>query len=171
MIDVVFSDKEQLRRVIDKSLKSHQKRQLDDEEGTPAGVLIPLFMKEGTAHVLLTLRTNDVASHKGQISFPGGGWEDGDKTTLDTALRETQEEVGIRPADVEVIGELDDVMAVSSHRVTPYVGFIPHPYPLAVNTHEIAEVIEIPPSILRQPRESALGRARTPRQICQSVLL
>ncbi len=133
-----------LKQYIRAKLAAHPKRSISDHTGIPAGVLIPLFEKNGEAHVLLTLRTNTVASHKGQVSFPGGGFEDGDADIRQTALRETYEEVGIDPSKIELLGELDDVWAVSNHVVTPVVGIIPHPYPYRVSTQEIEEIIEAP---------------------------
>jgi 8-oxo-dGTP pyrophosphatase MutT (NUDIX family) len=125
-------------------LANHQRRVITGPGLIPAAVLMPLFDKDGAAHFLLTLRTHKVDTHKGQISFPGGGWEAGDRTIHDTALRESYEEVGIRPEDVQIIGELDDVIAVSDHLVTPVVATIPHPYSFVVSEHEIEELIEIP---------------------------
>lgn len=133
-----------LKEYIRIKLAAHPKRAISDPAGSPAGVLIPLFEKSGEAHVLLTLRTNTVASHKGQVSFPGGGSEVGDSDIRQTALRETYEEVGIEPAQVEILGELDDVWAISNHVVTPVVGVIPHPFAYRVSTEEIAEIIEAP---------------------------
>ncbi len=132
------------RESIRNKLSTRQREAISDSNGTPAGVLIPLFARGGKVNVLLTLRTNTVASHKGQISFPGGGFEDGDIDIRRTALRETFEEVGIEPSSVEVLGELDDVLAVSNHVVTPVVGVIPFPYRYKISTEEIEEVIEAP---------------------------
>ena len=132
------------RKLISDKLATREKQSMVDSDGMPAGVLIPLFEKSGNVNVLLTLRTNTVASHKGQISFPGGGSESGDVDIRATALRETFEEVGIEPSSVEVLGELDDVMAVSNHVVTPVVGVIPFPYKYKISAEEIEEVIEAP---------------------------
>ena len=129
---------------IKQTLVLHDKRTVSEEEFTPAAVLIPLFYKNDELHVLLTLRTETVAAHKGQISFPGGARENGDADLLETALRETYEEVGIKPEDVEVLGELDDLLAVTNFVVTPFVGIIPYPYEFNVSHDEIAELIEIP---------------------------
>ncbi len=125
-------------------LAAHQRRSISGAGLTPAAVLMPLFEKNGAAHFLLTLRTHKVDTHKGQISFPGGGWEEGDHTIRETALRESCEEVGIQPRDVQIIGELDDVIAVSDHLVTPVVATIPYPYNFVVSEHEIEELVEIP---------------------------
>ncbi len=135
---------ENLRSKIRHCLSARQKQRIVADQTLPAGVIIPLFEKDGAVHVLLTLRTETVATHKGQISFPGGAWEPGDQSILDTALRETHEEVGIDPDDFEIVGELDDVIAVSDHLVTPFVGFFPYPYEFKVSDIEIAELIEIP---------------------------
>lgn len=145
-----------LKELIRAKLAAHPKRAITDSDGTRAAVLIPLFEKNGEAHVLLTLRTNTVASHKGQISFPGGGSEDGDVDIRQTALRETYEEVGIDPAEIEILGELDDVWAISNHVVTPVVGIIPYPYDYKVSAEEIEEIIEAPLSFFIDTRNCRL---------------
>lgn len=90
-----------------------------------AGVLIPLVMRGNTIELLFTRRTDTVLTHKGQISFPGGQREDSDVGTVETALRESDEEIGLDPSRVTVLGELDDVFtAVSSFVITPVVGFV-----------------------------------------------
>ncbi len=90
-----------------------------------AGVLIPLVMRGNTIELLFTRRTETVLTHKGQISFPGGQREDSDVETVETALRESYEEIGLEPSRVTVLGELDDVFtAVSSFVITPVVGLV-----------------------------------------------
>jgi 8-oxo-dGTP pyrophosphatase MutT (NUDIX family) len=90
-----------------------------------AGVLIPLLWRGHGIEMLLTRRTDTVLTHKGQISFPGGQREDVDVETVETALRETYEEIGLEPSRVTVLGELDDVFtAVSSFVITPVVGLV-----------------------------------------------
>ncbi len=135
---------EKLKAQIKSSLARHDKSVAAEEEFTPSAVLIPIFYKDGEPYILLTLRTDTVASHKGQISFPGGTREDDDRDLLATALRETFEEVGIKPQDVEILGELDDLLAVTSFVVTPYVGVFPYPYEFKISENEIAELIEVP---------------------------
>jgi 8-oxo-dGTP pyrophosphatase MutT (NUDIX family) len=141
-----------LKQQIRTTLAQHSKSVASEEKFTPSAVLIPIFYKNGEPHLLLTLRTETVASHKGQISFPGGTRENGDRDLLATALRETFEEVGIRPEDVEVLGELDDLLAVTNFVVTPFVGVFPYPYDFKVSYDEIAELIEIPLSFFVDPR-------------------
>lgn len=109
-----------------------------------AGVLLPLFCKDGSYHILFTRRTDKVKHHKGEISFPGGGYDssDGDLTT--TALREAHEEVGLKPQDVQLLGELDEVMTMTDFIVSPFVGLIPYPYSFVPSHEEIAEIIILP---------------------------
>ena len=90
-----------------------------------AGVLIPLLTRNHTLEMLFTRRTETVLTHKGQISFPGGQREDADAETVETALRESYEEIGLEPSRVTVLGQLDDVFtAVSSFVITPVVGLV-----------------------------------------------
>jgi 8-oxo-dGTP pyrophosphatase MutT (NUDIX family) len=153
-----------LKQQIQTTLTQHSKSVASEEKFTPSAVLIPIFYKNGEPHLLLTLRTETVASHKGQISFPGGTRENGDRDLLATALRETFEEVGIRPEDVEVLGELDDLLAVTNFVVMPFVGVFPYPYNFKVSYDEIAELIEIPLSFFTDPHnrraEERLYRGR-----------
>lgn len=90
-----------------------------------AGVLIPLLLAGSTVQVLFTRRTDTVLTHKGQISFPGGQQEESDVETIETALRESYEEIGLEPSRVKVLGELDDVFtSVSGFVITPVVGVV-----------------------------------------------
>jgi 8-oxo-dGTP pyrophosphatase MutT (NUDIX family) len=117
----------------------------------PAAVLVPLFLKDDEYHVLFTKRTEQLNHHRGEISFPGGVCAREDGSLLQTALRETWEEVGIAPGDVEVLGELDDFYSIHHYLVTPYVGVFPPHYPLKLNTGEIERIIEVPLSHLFRP--------------------
>ncbi len=118
----------------------------------PSAVLVPLFMKDGEYHILFTKRTEQLNHHRGEISFPGGVCQAEDESPLQTALRETWEEVGIAPGDVEILGVLDDFYSIHHYLVTPYVGVFPGGYPLKVNTDEIRRIIEVPLSHLRNPK-------------------
>jgi 8-oxo-dGTP pyrophosphatase MutT (NUDIX family) len=90
-----------------------------------AGVLIPLIVNGNTVQLLFTRRTDTVLTHKGQISFPGGQREDTDVETVETALRESYEEIGLEPSKVTVLGALDDVFtSVSGFVITPVVGVL-----------------------------------------------
>ncbi len=110
-----------------------------------AAVLLPLYEAESGPHFVLTKRTDLVPTHKGQISFPGGGFKTADGDLLATALREAEEEIGLRPSDVAVVGVLDDAVSVSSaHVVRPFVGLIPHPYSFRLDAFEIDRLIHLP---------------------------
>jgi 8-oxo-dGTP pyrophosphatase MutT (NUDIX family) len=118
----------------------------------PAAVLVLIYPKAGVEHLLLTMRTEIVEHHKGQISLPGGGVHGDDLDLEATALRETFEEVGILPDDVEVLGRLDDVVTVSNFRVTPVVGLLREaPSGFTPSPFEVAEVIEVPVAHLLDP--------------------
>lgn len=117
----------------------------------PAAVLLPLFTRDGQDHVLLTRRTDKMRHHRGEISFPGGRREPHDPDLITTALRETEEELGIAPDDVKVLGRLDDFFSVHGYHVTPYVGRFPFPYPLRADPGEIAEIIEVPLTRFLEP--------------------
>lgn len=134
----------ELARQLQELLAEHQPEVWSEEHVVPAAVLIPLFEKNRELHVLLTVRTDKVETHKGQISFPGGMHEPGDVDMLATALRETHEEVGIKPEQVQVVGELDQLISVTDFIITPYVGLIPGPVAYKPSEDEIAEILEVP---------------------------
>lgn len=109
-----------------------------------AAVLVPLTLYKDEWHVLYTRRTDRVELHKGQVSFPGGACDEGETTPEQTALREAEEEIGLHPADVKVLGRLSQLITVSSFRVSPIVGVIPWPYAFKVAGFEVARVFTIP---------------------------
>jgi 8-oxo-dGTP pyrophosphatase MutT (NUDIX family) len=100
----------------------------------------------------LTQRTAHLTDHAGQISFPGGRTEPEDKDPIATALRETQEEVGLPPELVRVLGRLDNYMTSTGYEVAPIVGLIQPPFPVKPDPHEVAEVFEVPLAFLVDPR-------------------
>jgi 8-oxo-dGTP pyrophosphatase MutT (NUDIX family) len=110
----------------------------------PAAVLVPLFEEGGDVRVLLTRRTGDLPSHRGEVAFPGGRVEEGE-TPVAAALREAHEEIGLDPAAVEIVGELDRLSTVSSRFViTPFVGILRGRPALRPNPHEIERVFDVP---------------------------
>jgi len=124
-------------------LAARPKQTLPVNDLKPAAVTVPLFLKEGEWHILLTRRTQEVRHHKGEISFPGGAVDKEDASLLEAALRETEEEVGIRKTDITVLGELDDIQTLSRFRISPFVITFPYPYPFQVCRAEIDEMLEI----------------------------
>lgn len=128
------------------------KRSLPRDDSVVAAVLMPLFMMDGQAHVLLTKRSQEVEHHRGEISFPGGKLDETDPDLLSCALRETHEEVGIHPSAVSVIGELDEFHTVATNfLVAPFVGMIPYPYEIRTSQREIDEVLSVPLEIFSDP--------------------
>jgi 8-oxo-dGTP pyrophosphatase MutT (NUDIX family) len=130
-------------------LRRRVARQADRPGFRQAAVLLPLYQEEAGPHLVLTKRTELVPTHKGQISFPGGGFEEADGDLLTTALREAREEIGLRPEDVKIVGALDDTVTVTSrHVVRPFVGIVPHAYPYRLDPFEIERLIHLPISAL-----------------------
>ena len=110
----------------------------------PAAVLVPLVDHAEGMAVLLTRRTAHLADHAGQIAFPGGRIEAGDADAVAAALRETEEEVGVPRDRVSIIGRLDTYVTGTGFEITPIVGIIDPPVPLALDPFEVAEVFEVP---------------------------
>jgi 8-oxo-dGTP pyrophosphatase MutT (NUDIX family) len=125
-------------------LHEHKPRTFDAPNLIQAAVLIPFFTKDDDAHILFTVRTEDVEHHKGQISFPGGAREDQDHSLADTAVRECHEEIGIPANSISILGRLDDFPTITDFLVTPFVATLPYPYPYKINTMEVAEILEVP---------------------------
>jgi 8-oxo-dGTP pyrophosphatase MutT (NUDIX family) len=139
------------RRWLRARLHAFPQRTIPAESLRPAAVLIPLLVRDGEDCVLFTRRTEHLPHHAGEISFPGGARHAGDVDLVATALRETEEEIGIPAARIEVHGRLDDFWSIHGYHVVPFVGTIPHPFPYQVAAHEIDELIEAPLNHFRTP--------------------
>lgn len=125
-----------------------------------AAVLVALFLRGGNPYSLLTRRPMTLRKHPGQISFPGGAREQGDTTPLHTALRETEEELGIKRENVEVLGMLGGLPVVTGYYVTPFVAAVPDDLVLAPDPGEIDAVLEVPLRELRAERQMVMHAER-----------
>ena len=145
----------QMREQIRRALAGLEPRTLTRGFTRQAAVLIPVFECGGEHHLLLTRRTDEVETHKGQISFPGGMREEGEDL-LRTALRETYEEVGIAEDRVEILGRFHDYVSITDYRVTPFAAFLHAPFTVRPQEREVAEVLRVPFETFLDP-----GRLRT----------
>ncbi|NHJ33545.1 MAG: CoA pyrophosphatase [Asgard group archaeon] len=130
---------------IKSKISSHNPIHLPDDGSVRGAVVIPIFCKDDQIYVLFTKRTEDLPTHKGQISFPGGRKEDQDESLLSCALRETYEEIGLSHSKLEVWGELNQIKThTSNFLLSVYVCLIHYPFKLIANEKEVEEIIEVP---------------------------
>lgn len=115
---------------------------------TAASVLIALVLRPEGLSMLLTLRTAHLTDHAGQISFPGGRAEEYDGSAIETALRETEEEIGLDRRHIEVIGTLPEYITGTGYKVTPAVALVSPPFELTPDSNEVAEIFEVPLAFL-----------------------
>jgi 8-oxo-dGTP pyrophosphatase MutT (NUDIX family) len=129
-----------------------------------AAVLVPIVDRSQGPQVLLTRRTDHLHDHAGQISFPGGRIDPGDETPEAAALRETEEEIGLPPTKVRLVGRLDTYIVRTGFEVHPVVGLVRPPFDLALDSFEVAEVFEVPLAFFLRPgakeRHSRVFRGR-----------
>jgi 8-oxo-dGTP pyrophosphatase MutT (NUDIX family) len=136
---------------IERLLRARPPRELSVPGRRLAAVLVPLYRHNGDYGVIFTKRSQTVYHHRGQIAFPGGGYEAQDVSLQYTALRESAEEIGLQPEHVRVLGQLDDLLTSNSnYLVRPFVGVIPYPYPFVIDARETASIVEVPLAFLRQ---------------------
>lgn len=131
------------------------KPRIIEAAGLPeAGVLIPITCVHNQPEIILTLRSKRLSTHSGEVAFPGGRRDPGDVDLRFTALRETHEEIGLRPELIDVIGPMDSLVSRFGIKVTPYVGILPEVYELTPNADEIEEIFSVPVRyLLEDPRE------------------
>ena len=113
-----------------------------------AAVLVPLVERPEGLTVLLTLRTDHLSSHAGQIAFPGGRAEELDSSPIETALRESEEEIGLHRRHISIVGVLPDYVTGSAYRVAPVVALVQPPFDLVADPNEVAEIFEVPLAFL-----------------------
>lgn len=117
-----------------------------------AAVLVPVIETRDGLRMLLTRRTAHLQAHAGQISFPGGRFEDDDADAASCALREAEEEIGLDRGRVEVLGRLDTYVTRTGYEVTPVVGLVAPPFDLRADPHEVAEIFDVPLGFVIDPR-------------------
>lgn len=147
-------DLERLRAsLLSEPLSGHfvQEDGVDDQSLIPAAVLFPIVLRDGGQTVLLTQRTAHLRDHAGQISFPGGRVEAEDLSPSHTALRETEEEIGLPRERIEILGFLPEYRTGTGFRVTPVVALVLPPFDLRPDPFEVAEVFEVPLAFLLDP--------------------
>ena len=137
--------------LISKSVRETSPKVIEGADLTLAGVMVLLFQREEEYTVILNRRTRTVGHHKGEISFPGGRMEAGDEGLLDTALRETFEEMGISREKIQVLGRIDDMQTKTGYMIRPFVGVIDYPYNYKLSNEEVEEVLELPVADLFSP--------------------
>ena len=129
----------------------------------PAAVLIPLFLDQGAWKMLFIKRTQiEKDRHSGQIAFPGGRADQHDSSLLETALRETEEEVGIKPGDIDILGQACSITTVTDYEITPYVGILPWPYTLKLSRKEVEKILLIPVSWLANKKNYQVKKWKSP---------
>jgi 8-oxo-dGTP pyrophosphatase MutT (NUDIX family) len=151
-------DPERLRR----KLAERQRVQLALDGFAPAAVLVPMVTEPGLPdRLLFTERRHDLSTHAGQIAFPGGKRDDGDMDSAATAVRETSEELGVAPAEVEVLGLLDDVPTPTRFVITPVVARLRGPLTLAPSPGEVASIFYTEVTALSDPTRYTTNGSRT----------
>jgi len=152
-------------------LQTYTRRELSLPPGRRlAAVLLPLYQHNGDYGLIFTRRADTVLHHRGQIAFPGGGHEARDASLQHTALRESAEEIGLQPTDVQILGQLDDLLTTGSdYLVRPFVGLIPYPYAFVLDLRETASIIEVPLTWLLQHNPPAQEQRSYEGRLVQSV--
>jgi 8-oxo-dGTP pyrophosphatase MutT (NUDIX family) len=140
-----------LKERIRAALASRMPQRKDAGSLTRASVLVPLFAQhpDGRAAVWLVRRSEGLRTHSGQVALPGGKRDDSDATPLATALREAEEEIGLDPLSVDVLGALDDHVSGTGFVISPYVGWISTPFEPKPLPGEVARAFAVPLSVFR----------------------
>jgi 8-oxo-dGTP pyrophosphatase MutT (NUDIX family) len=123
-----------------------------------AAVLIPIVLKQSGLTVILTQRAAHLNDHAGQISFPGGRYEESDQNIEHTAIREAHEEIGLHPSKIETLGHLPDYLTITGYQVTPVVSLVSSSENLVPDKNEVADIFEVPLSFLMNPANHQIRR-------------
>jgi 8-oxo-dGTP pyrophosphatase MutT (NUDIX family) len=155
-----------LRERLRKKLQAHHPARIVDSDRVRAAVLIPIYDYDGTPYLVFTKRSDFVATHRGEICFPGGMMDEADPDLMTTSLREMEEELSVSPDHVEILGSLDELRTVSSNfLVVPYVGYLKEKIQFIRNQGEVSQVLEIPfehflnPEIFHEESRIVEGRS------------
>ncbi len=140
-------DFEVFKQTLRDNLKNREKRSISFPGYRKAAVMMLFFVKNNSPHVLLQLRTDRVSTHKGQVSMPGGGFDSTDRDMLHTAFRETEEETGIDPSAIELIGEFDEYISIMGFHVNVFVGAFNSNVEYAACDNETEQILEVPFSL------------------------
>jgi 8-oxo-dGTP pyrophosphatase MutT (NUDIX family) len=140
-------------QLVETKLRNYHPQHIQGEGVKNSAVMILFINKQNIPHLIFTKRTEWVETHKGQISFPGGMRDAVDVDLFQTARRETFEEIGIRPEQIQLLGQLDDFYTVTNFIISPFVGFLANDFLYQINEREVAKVLEVPLSLfLRSDR-------------------
>lgn len=134
---------------IKKRLIAYKPKEIDCVRSMWAGVVIPIYEADNNLYIILTKRAQTVRYHKGEVSFPGGMYEEEDGDRMVTAIRECCEEIGVKKKDMEILGRIDDMYTMTGFCLRPYVCVIPFPYQFRTNPKEVAHIISLPFQFLR----------------------
>jgi 8-oxo-dGTP pyrophosphatase MutT (NUDIX family) len=138
-----------MKQQIENILSHHEKKKITSQNLKASAVLMPIFYNQGQYHILFTERSDEVNFHKGQVCFPGGTREPSDSSLLQTALREIKEEIGLETTNIEILGELDDMLTfVTNYVISPFVAFISIPHSLKTDGREVKGTFSVPLSFL-----------------------
>ncbi|HPS57335.1 MAG TPA: CoA pyrophosphatase [Spirochaetota bacterium] len=140
-------DFEVFKETLRERLKNRKKRSISFPDYRKAAVMMLFFEKNNSVHVLLQLRTDRVSTHKGQVSMPGGSCDSTDRDLLQTALRETNEEMGIDPSAIEVIGEFDEYISIMGFQVNVFAGALNSKIEYTASDDETEQILEVPFSL------------------------
>ena len=135
---------------------------VDNKPIRQASVLVPLICRSNSLHILLTLRASQLKYHAGQVAFPGGKVEQYDRNKLATALREAEEEIGIDPSSVEILGQCPTHSTATGFQITPFVGLIQPEFVPRLRTEEVEAMFEVPIIYLMDPTNYAIESRITP---------
>ncbi len=148
----VFTDFTDFKKIITSRLDDRSLRELENPGYRRSAVMMLFMNKNGQPHLLLTKRTDKVRTHKGQISLPGGGYDDEDEDILETAYRETYEEVGIGREKIELLGRFDDYVSIFGFHITCFVGTVDYPVEYNFSVDEIDDHVEAPLSLFTEEK-------------------